>query len=135
MVISPDFQQSILDNASATTLPIINKGRFQKLSLPRPPLEEQKEIVRRIEIAFSWIERLATETTNARKLIDYLDQAVLAKAFRGELVPQDPNDEPATVLLERIKQERGIAAPSKHDAEIVKKLVAKIPRKVHRRKR
>jgi type I restriction enzyme, S subunit len=46
------------------------------------------------------------EVTGARKLIDHLDQAVLAKAFRGELAPQDPNDEPASVLLDRIKAER-----------------------------
>ena len=38
--------------------------------------------------------------------MDHLDQAVLAKAFRGELVPQDPNDEPASVLLERIRAVR-----------------------------
>jgi hypothetical protein len=48
-----------------------------------------------------WIDRLASEATSARKLIDPLDQAVLAKTFRGELVPQDPNDEPASVLLGR----------------------------------
>ena len=106
MVVSPEFQQSILDNASATTLPIINKGRFEKLSLPRPPLEEQREIVSRIEKAFGWIDRLTTQATSARKLIDHLDQAVLAKAFRGELVPQDLNDEPASVLLERIRAQR-----------------------------
>jgi type I restriction enzyme S subunit len=74
-------------------------------------LPEQLEIVRRIEVAFSWIDRLAADATNARKLVDHLDQAVLAKAFRGELVPQDPNDEPASVLLERIKAER--AAPQR----------------------
>ena len=49
--------------------------------------------------------RLAKDSTSARKLIDHLNQAVLAKAFRGELVPQDPNDEPAGVLLERIRAE------------------------------
>jgi type I restriction enzyme, S subunit len=67
------------------------------------PLAEQHEIVARIEKAFAWIGRLASETTNARKLIDHLDKAVLAKAFQGELVPQDPSDEPASILLERIK--------------------------------
>jgi type I restriction enzyme S subunit len=71
-----------------------------------PPRNEQDQVVRRIEAAFAWIDRLASEATNARKLTDHLDQAVLAKAFRGELVPQDPNDEPATVLLERIRAER-----------------------------
>ncbi|WP_287361550.1 hypothetical protein [Mesorhizobium sp.] len=62
-----------------------------------------------------WINRLASEATSARKLIDRLDQAVLAKAFRGELVPQDPNDEPASVLLERIKTGRGAAPKAKRD--------------------
>ena len=110
MVISPDFQQSIFDNASATTLPIINKGRFSNLSLPLPPLDEQREIVRLLEKGFTWIDHLASQSTSARKLIDHLDQAILAKAFRGELVPQDPNEEPASVLLERIRTER-TAAP------------------------
>ena len=112
MVVSPEFQQSILDNASATTLPIINKGRFERLSLPLPPLDEQREIVGRIERAVAWLDRLAGEAASARKLIDHLDQAVLAKAFRGELVPQDPNDEPASILLERIRAERA-AAPAR----------------------
>jgi type I restriction enzyme, S subunit len=52
---------------------------------------------------FAWINRLSAESNSARKLIDHLDQAILAKAYRGELVPQDPNDEPASVLLERIR--------------------------------
>jgi type I restriction enzyme, S subunit len=74
--------------------------------LPLPNLEAQDRAIRGIEKAFAWIERLLSETTGARKLIDRLDQAILAKAFRGELLPQDPNDEPASVLLERIKAER-----------------------------
>jgi type I restriction enzyme S subunit len=70
------------------------------------PLAEQHEIVTRIQNAFTWINRLASEATNACKLIDRLDQAVLSKAFEGTLVPQDPNDEPASVLLNRIRAER-----------------------------
>lgn len=110
---SPDFQASILDNASATTLPIINKGRLSRLPILVPSLRDQEEIVRRLESAFAWIDRLAAEAMSARKLIDRLDQAVLAKAFRGELVPQDPNDEPASVLLERIRAERETAPATK----------------------
>ncbi len=68
----------------------MTKGRFQKLTIPVPSVDEQREIVRRIETAFAWTDRLAAEATSARRLIDYLDQAILAKAFRGELVPQDP---------------------------------------------
>jgi type I restriction enzyme S subunit len=52
---------------------------------------------------FNWVDRIAYEAFSARRLIDLLDQAVLTRAFKGELVPQDPNEEPATTLLERIK--------------------------------
>ncbi|MGY4617258.1 type I restriction enzyme S subunit [Bradyrhizobium sp. USDA 4472] len=80
------------------------------LPIPLCSLAEQQEIGRRIQSAFSWIDRLAAEATSARKLIDHLDQAILAKAFRGELVPQDQNDEPASVLLQRLKEERKATA-------------------------
>ena len=107
-ILSPDFQRAIIDNSSATTLPIINKGRFKKLALSVPPLEEQAEIVRRIESAFGWLDRMAADHAAAARLLPKLDAAILAKAFRGELVPQDPNDEPASVLLERIRVEREV---------------------------
>jgi type I restriction enzyme S subunit len=84
----------------------VNGTKLRQLGIPVMPRQEQLEVARRIERAFGWIDRLAAEASSARKLIDHLDQAVLAKAFRGELVPQDPNDEPATALLERIKAER-----------------------------
>jgi type I restriction enzyme S subunit len=84
----------------------INSTQLQHLPFLRPSIDEQRAIVRVIGLAFSWIDRLASETTSARKLIDHLDQAILAKAFRGELVPQARNDEPASVLLERIKVDR-----------------------------
>ncbi|SHL83028.1 type I restriction enzyme, S subunit [Paracoccus solventivorans] len=70
------------------------------------PLDEQREIVRRIETAFAKIDRLATEAAKALKLLGRLDQRILAKAFVGELVPQDPTDEPAEALLARIREAR-----------------------------
>jgi type I restriction enzyme, S subunit len=88
----------------------VNGTKLRQLGIPVMPIEEQLEIVRRIERAFAWIDRLIGEATSARKLIDHLDQAILAKAFRGDLLPQDPNDEPASVLLERIHGEH-VAAP------------------------
>ena len=92
--------------SNGSNVPQINYGDIAPLEIGLPTKGEQEEISRRIEAAFAWIDRLASEATSARKLIDHLDQAVLAKAFRGELVPQDPNDEPASVLLERIRAER-----------------------------
>ncbi|CDX42893.1 putative type I restriction enzyme specificity subunit [Mesorhizobium plurifarium] len=87
----------------------INIEDLRKLPVAYPNRDEQREIVRRIETAFNWIDRLASEATSARRLIDHLDQSVLAKAFQGELVHQDPTDEPADVLLERIRTGRDIA--------------------------
>jgi type I restriction enzyme S subunit len=93
----------------------VNGTKLRQLGIPVMHREEQGEIVRRVDAAFAWIDRLASEATNARKLIDHLDRAVLAKAFHGELVPRDPNEEPASALLERIRAERakGSDKPSK----------------------
>ena len=55
---------------------------------------------------FKAIDLIEQEHQKASKLLDRLEQATLSKAFRGELVPQDPNDEPAAVLLERIQSDR-----------------------------
>ena len=102
--------------SNGSNVPQINNGDIASLPIEVPPVEEQHEIARRIETAFVWIDRLAAEATSARKLIDHLDQAILTKAFRGELVPQDPNDEPASVLLERIRAERQTAARQRGSA-------------------
>ena len=92
--------------------PKLTQANLNKIRAPLPPIEEQAEIVRRIESAFGWLDRMAADHAAAARLLPKLDAAILAKAFRGELVPQDPNDEPASVLLERIKAERE-AAPKK----------------------
>lgn len=67
------------------------------LEIPQPTMREQYEIIRWIETAFTWLDRVAAEHANASRLLPKLDQAILAKAFRGELVPQDANDEPMQV--------------------------------------
>ena len=83
------------------TRPRISLSELRGFRFELPGLQQQELIVERIENAFIWIDKLACDAMTARKLIDHLDQAALAKAFRGELVPQDPSDEPASVLLER----------------------------------
>ncbi|MBN2449475.1 MAG: hypothetical protein JXR77_03745 [Lentisphaeria bacterium] len=67
------------------------------------PVEEQREIARLLNEYFSWITSAERALASALGSQESLDQATLAKAFRGELVPQDPNDLPASVLLERIQ--------------------------------
>ena len=67
---------------------------------------------RRVEALFAYADRLEARHTAARAQVEKLTPATLAKAFRGELVPQDPNDEPASKLLERIRA-NSVPAPTK----------------------
>lgn len=107
-MMSPPFRDYLQSVKSATTsVCAIYQRSIMAAPFAFPPLDEQRAIVGRLLRARAWIDRLACEATNARRLIDHLNQAVLAKAFRGELVPQDLNDEPASVLLERIRQAKG----------------------------
>jgi type I restriction enzyme S subunit len=93
-------------NATGTAgnMPKINQSTVLTAPVSWPIIEEQTEIVRRVESLFTYADRLEARYTAARAQIDKLTPAILAKAFRGELVPQDPNDEPASVLLEWIRQ-------------------------------
>ena len=94
-----------------TNIAHLGAERFAKLEFPLPPIKEQKEIVRRIESLFKLADNIEQQYQQAEVDLETLNQSILAKAFRGELVPQDPNDEPASVLLERIKEERDRAKP------------------------
>jgi type I restriction enzyme S subunit len=83
----------------------VNLSKIKEFPLSLPDITEQTEIVRRVEALFACADRLEARYTTARAQVEKLPPATLAKAFRGELVPQDPNDEPASVLLERIKEQ------------------------------
>lgn len=72
------------------------------LPISLPPADEQAEIVRRVEALFNLADRIEARYTAARAQAQRLSPLILAKAFRGELVQQDPQDEPAAALLERI---------------------------------
>ena len=88
-------------------------GDIRELEIQLPSLDEQTEIVRRVETMFAFADRLEARYTAARSRVEKLTPATLAKAFRGELVPQDPNDEPASALLERINAQHGDPEASK----------------------
>lgn len=81
----------------------LNAEELRGLPIQLPPLREQKEIVRRVEALFSLADRVEARYQAAWAQVDKLTSSVLAKAFRGELVPQDPTDEPADQLLARIR--------------------------------
>jgi type I restriction enzyme S subunit len=82
--------------------PNLNLAKVKSFPLPLPSREEQTEIVRRVETLFAFADRLEARLQTAQTAADRLTPSLLAKAFRGELVPQDPNDEPASELLKRL---------------------------------
>ncbi len=94
-------------NAGLHTLSI---SKVQGLPLPLCVIDEQREAVRLIDTAFAWLDKVTAEHARASHLVPKLDQSILAKAFRGELVSQDPNDEPASALLEKIKASQDVGA-------------------------
>jgi type I restriction enzyme S subunit len=85
----------------------INAQILASFLVPLPPLPEQQEIVRRVETLFSLADSLEEKYQSAISRVNKIEQAVLAKAFRGELAEADPDDEPAGELLERILREKG----------------------------
>lgn len=117
-LISDDFATFSALHEGRTVLPKINQKALNATSFPLPPLEEQAEIVRRIEAAFGWLDRMAADHAAAARLLPKLDAAILAKAFQGKLVPQDPSDEPAAKLLERIKAQREAAPKVKRGRQV-----------------
>lgn len=90
----------------------VNIGDLRKLPVPCPPLAEQKSIVTRVERQLSAIDAVDSAIQRAQRRSASLRRAVLERAFRGELVPQDPSDEPVSVLLERIRAEGRAATPA-----------------------
>jgi type I restriction enzyme S subunit len=103
---SPIILEHVNNLIGGSAAPHINVGDIKEYPVPFPSLEEQKEIVRRVEQLFAFADRIEARYTKAKAMLDKLPQSILAKAFRGELVPQNPNDEPASVLLEKIKAEK-----------------------------
>ena len=84
----------------------VNGTKLAAMPIPLPPQGEQRRIVAEIEQQLSLIDSLRSAVESAQKRSAALRRAILERAFRGELVPQDPDDEPASVLLERIRAER-----------------------------
>ena len=72
--------------------------------------------MRRVAALFKLADQVEARYNKAKAYVDKLAQSILAKAFRGELVPQDPNDEPASVLLERIREQHATTQPANKKA-------------------
>lgn len=105
LMLEAPMTRGIFQASARSTNGIHNVNAKELAALPIPvfELEEQTEIVDRIESAFGWLDRMAADHAAAARLLPKLDTAILTKAFRGQLVPQDPDDEPATALIKRIR--------------------------------
>jgi type I restriction enzyme S subunit len=100
---SPYGQDQIYATQSGVTREALNYTQVRSLQVPLAPLREQQRLVAKIEEFFSLAYKAEAAVKKAREKVQKIEQSVLAKAFRGELVPQDPSDEPASILLQRIK--------------------------------
>lgn len=103
---SPWFFGLLRSQASSTTMPILNKSRFQALPMPLPPIAEQVRIVTEVERHLSFFDNLKVAVGNNVEHAAQLRRSILSSAFGGRLVPQDHSDEPASGLLERMRAAR-----------------------------
>ena len=91
----------------------VNGTKLAAMPIPLPPLEEQRRIVQEVEERLSRIDAMRASIERAQRRSAALRAAILERGFRGELVPQDPSDEPAEALLARIRADRATATPVK----------------------
>lgn len=105
---SPSGRKQIEQMATGNQLSMRNLSQdaLRRIELPFPDAAIRLDAVQDLETAFARADNLQIEAARATKLLAQLEKSILAKAFRGELVPKDPADEPASVLLERIRAER-----------------------------
>lgn len=102
-----EFIRSDLESkGTGSTFNAITGDVLRSQIIPLPPLDEIDEIVENIEMSFSIFKRIEKNLDQNIRKCERLKQSILRKAFEGRLVPQDPNDEPASLLLERIKAQK-----------------------------
>ena len=105
-VVQSPYMLKKINNGRGTTVATLTIVRSNNLLIPLPPLEEQSRIAAKIAQLFALLRKVESSTQQYAKLQTLLKSKVLDLAMRGKLVEQDPHDEPASVLLEKIKAEK-----------------------------
>lgn len=106
MLNSPNIQIKLLGLSGATAQQAIYLRDIRRVQIPIPIIEIQNQIVQEVESRLSVYTKIEETIEQSLNKIEYFRQSILKKAFEGKLVPQDTNDEPAEMLLERIRQEK-----------------------------
>jgi len=105
-LLQPSFVLHILGDQTGTQLPHITLAGIRRYKLPVPPLDHQQLIVASLEQRFSVMDQLTASIRQSLQRVRQARRSILNDAFTGRLVPQDPDDEPAQTLLERIVAEK-----------------------------
>jgi len=101
-------QMNLNQYATATAQPGLSVREIVDVMFPLPPLAEQKRIVTKIEELFAYVDKIGEASDGITQAAQRLDKKILDLAIRGQLVPQDPNDEPASELIKRIEAAKKI---------------------------
>jgi type I restriction enzyme S subunit len=100
---APETYEDMRDAVHGATRPRVGLSDVKRYEIGLPSLTEQTAIIMQVEHAHASTDLIEHEATRAFALVDRLEQSILARAFRGELVPQDPDDEPAETTLARLR--------------------------------
>ncbi len=115
-LLSDDGREHITRVASSTSgLYTLSLSKVAALPVPLPPLSEQRKIVEEIEHRLSVVDQMEKAIEQSGKRAERLGQSILKRAFEGKLVPQDPTDEPASMVVERINSEKAGGAGGMKD--------------------
>ena len=113
---SPLFVKNVQELAIGMAQANISSSSLESICIPLPPLAEQELIVTEVERRLSIVSELESIVEVNLKRAERLRQSILERAFAGKLVPQHPDDEPASVLLERIREQREGSGPVQRDS-------------------
>jgi type I restriction enzyme S subunit len=116
-VSSPEIRSRWSKLAAGTNINNLKREHITGTLVPLPPLDEQRRIVQEVEERLSRIDAMRASIERAQRRSAALRAAILERAFSGELVPQDPSDEPAEALLARIRNKYGHTKGS-HSAKV-----------------